>query len=117
MAEPVEILRTNNACTGTLTYLHRSNWVKHVEKRPELLAHLQSVKVVVEGPDFALQNEQGMVFKYRHGLGTGNLARLWLLVIEEPDGKGSHYVKTMYFTPEIKDEHILCLNRIPTGEL
>ena len=40
-------------------------------------------------------------------------AKLWLLVIEEEDLHGAHYVKSVYFTPEIKDDEVLCIRRIP----
>ena len=107
-----ELWRTNNSCTGTQSYLHRLNWIKHVEKRPELSDQLQSVQATVEDPDFALRSDRGVIFKYRLGFGTGNLVKLRLLVIEEPGQEGLHYVKTMYFTPTIKDEPVLCINRI-----
>jgi hypothetical protein len=109
----VELWRTDNSCTSTQSYLHDSNWISHTEKRPEIRGHLQDVKETVEDPDFAVRDEQGVVFKYRMGFGRGKTAKLWLLVIEEEDLHGAHYVKSVYFTPEIKDDEVLCIRRIP----
>ena len=106
------ILRTDNSCTGTQAYLHESNWNRHIEKRPELSDKLQAVRTTVEDPDFVLQNDRGIVFKYRQGLGTGKTSRLRLMVVEEPDDNGAHYIKTAYFTLDImEDASILCANR------
>ena len=115
MTEELEdaiVLRTDNPCTGTQVYLHSVNWNKHVEKHPELEGHLSSVRATVEDPDFALQNDEGVVFKYRQGLGTGKVARLRLMVIESPDADGAHYIKTAYFTPDIDDSSVLCVRRL-----
>ena len=106
------ILRTDNSCTGTEAYLHEVNWHKHVDKRPELSDKLQAVRATVEDPDFVLRDDEGTVFKYRQGLGTGKTAKLRLVVIEEPDDSGSHYIKTAYFTLDIVEAEPICVSRL-----
>ena len=46
------------------------------------------------------------------GYGTGKTAGLRLLVIEEADPQGAHYVKTVYFTREIIAGEVICLRRV-----
>lgn len=111
MAE--ELWRTDNPCTSTQSYLHDTNWGSHTLKRPEIIGRLREVRETVEDPDFALRDEQGVVFKYRMGFGQGKLAGLWLLVIEEADSQGDHYIKSVYFTSDIRDYEVLCIRRIP----
>ena len=108
----IELWRTDNPCTRTQSYLHESNWARHSLKRVELQGQLGAVRQTVEDPDFALRDDSGVVYKYRMGHGSGSLRRLWLLVIEEADLVESYYVKTAYFTPEVKDYSILCVRRI-----
>lgn len=107
-----ELWRTINSCTQSESYLHSSNWEKHVEKRPEIQDHLQSVRQTVEDPDFVLQNNVGVLFKYRRGFPTNVAARPWLVVIEQAGSDGAYFVKTMYFTNTIYAHATLCLTRI-----
>ena len=110
MAE--ELWRTDNPCTGSQSYLHNSNWNSHAEKRPEIQGRLLDVKATVEDPDFAVRDEQGVVYKYRTGFGTGRMTGLRLVVIEGSDAQGAHYVKSVYFTRDIRDGECLCLRRL-----
>ena len=107
-----ESWRTDNPCTGTESYLHESNWHSHAKRRPEIAACLKVARETVEDPDFAIQDEHGVVFKYRMGYGIGKTTGLHLLVIEEADTQGAHYVKTVYFTRDIIDGEVLCLRRV-----
>ena len=99
----VELWRTTNPSTQKQSYLHESNWESHAAKRVEIREHLQSVRQTVEDPDFALQDERGVIFKYRKGFGKGKFARLWLAVVEQADADDAHYVKTAYFTSHIME--------------
>ena len=108
----VELWRTYNPCTETQSYLHESNWTDHAAKRVELQGRLQDVRQTVEDPDFVLQDEAGAVYKYRKGVGVGHFRRLWLVVIEEADPEGAHYVKTAYFTRQIKEHRAICVERL-----
>lgn len=108
----VESWRVHNPCTGTESYLHESNWLTHVEKRPEIHGRLDAARETAADPDFAVRDEQGVVFKYRMGYGAGKTRGLPLLVIEEGDPHGAHYVKTVYFTRDIVDGEVLCLRRV-----
>ena len=108
----VELWRTMNPSTDTQSYLHESNWKKHAEKRAEIRAHLQSVRQTVEDPDFALQDDKGVLYKYKKGFGVGALTGLWLVVIEKADAEGSHFVKTMYFTSHVVEHPHIYVARI-----
>ena len=108
----VELWRTYNGCTETDSYLHQSNWDRHVVKHSEIEGCEEATKQTVEDPDFAIQGEDGVVFKYRMGFGSGRRRRLWLRVIEAPDGRGAHVVKTVYFTKEIVEGKALCIRRL-----
>ncbi len=96
----MESWRTHNPATGTASYLHESNWALHAAKRPEIRDHLFSVRETVSAPDFAVTRGP-TVYKYRGGYGHGKTKDLWLVVIEEPDPSGAHFVKTAYFTADV----------------
>ena len=99
----VELWRVLNPCSHTDSYLHDTNWDKHVEKRPELEGHLDSVRETVENPDFSIAVDETRIFKYRRGY----LRQLFLLAIEQRDPRdGTYFVKTAYFTDSI----------VPTGK-
>ena len=83
-----------------------------MDKRPEIRGLAEEVRETVEDPDFAIRGEGGVVFKYRKGYGHGKTEGLRLLIIEEADRRGAHYVKTVYFTPEIEDGEPLCIRRL-----
>ena len=108
----IEAWRTYNPCTGTESYLHKSNWDSHASKRPEILGRLGDAKETAEDPDFAIRNSKGVVFKYRKGYGMLKTAGLWLRLTEEEDSQGNYYVKTVYFTREIEEGEALCLRRV-----
>lgn len=108
----VEMWRTRNGCTETDAYLHRVNWERHVVKRSEIEGLQEAARQTVEDPDFAIQDAGGVVFKYRMGFGSGKRRHLWLRVIEAPDGRGAHVVKTVYFTREIVEGEALCIRRL-----
>ena len=108
----VEAWRTHDPCTQTDAYLHQTNWDKHASWRTEIQGHQDDARLTAEDPDFAIENDSGTVFKYRKGLGSGKTANLRLLVIEKADSQGSHFVKTVYFTPDIADGHLLCGPRL-----
>lgn len=49
----------------------------------------------MDDPDFVLQNNVGVLFKYRRGFPTDVAARPWLVVIEQAGADGAYFVKTM----------------------
>ena len=108
----VEAWRVDNPCTETESYLHESNWFSHVARRPEIQEHQLSARDTVNGPDFAIAVGEGVVFKYKLGYGSGKTEGLWLVVIEEADSQGAHYVKSMYFTRDIAEGVVLCLRNL-----
>ena len=108
----VEMWRTRDGCTETDSYLHKVNWERHVVKHSEIEGCEEAAKQTVEDPDFAIQDKDGVVFKYRMGFGSGKTWRSWLRVIEAPDGRGAHVVKTVYFTRQIAEGKTLCIRRL-----
>ena len=107
--------RTFNPATGTESYLDEGNWRRHLAKRPLLQSHLLSVKEVVSDPDFAFEDEEGIIYKYKFGLARGRAERLWLKVIEGPEPSGAHHVRTMYFTADLPEGYPFYLQDIPIG--
>ena len=110
---PNELWRTHNPSTETESYLHEANWVRHSLKRVELQGCLDDVLKTVEDPDFALRDEEEVVYKYRKGHSRGGKFRgCWLLVIEGLDSDGmAHHVKTMYFTRRIESHKVFYYQR------
>ena len=109
----VESWRTDNPCTGTESYLHESNWLKHVTKRPEIGECLDSARETAADPDFAVRDEHGVIFKYRMGYGSGKTAGCWLRVVEDADPDGAHYVKSVLFASRIMAGEMFCWRRSP----
>lgn len=102
----MESWRTHNPRTGTESYLLESTWEKHTARRPEIRNHLFAVEETVWQPDFTVTRRHAVttrhdVFTYRMGYGSGKTTGLWLVVIEEPDPRGEHRVKTVYFTADV----------------
>lgn len=109
----VESWRTDNPCTGTESYLHESNWLKHVAKRPEISQCLDDARETAADPDFAVRDEHDVIYKYRMGYGTGKTAGRWLRLVEEADGEGAHYVKSVLFTSRIRAGEVFCRREGP----
>ncbi len=101
-----ESWRTDNPVTEKESYLHESNWNKHVAKRPEIDGHLYSLRDTVSDPDVAIE-KKGAIHKYRMGYGSGKTRGMWLLAIERPDLYGAHCVRSMYFVPDFEEGTIL----------
>lgn len=109
----VESWRIHNPCTGAESYLHESNWLKHIAKRPEISGCLDGARETVADPDFAVRDEHGVIFKYWMGFGSGKTEGRWLRVVEEADREGAHYVKSVLFTSRITVGEIFCRRRSP----
>ena len=111
----VEAFRAHDSCTDRPAVLHQSNWDRHKAKRIELEGHLHHVRMTVEDPDFAVRRPDGAIDKYRKGFGEGKLRNTFLLVIEKPHDGGADPVVSMWFTPEVRDGDLICLQRLAMG--
>lgn len=108
----VEAWRTPNPHTGTESYLHRSNWLGHLGKHPELAGHLDATQATASDPDVVVEVNEA-IYKYKYGYGSQNTRNLWLLIIEQIGEDGRHFVKSAYFTRNLKAGYPIQIYRIP----
>lgn len=110
-----ELWRASNPHTGTECILHTSNWENHAERRSLIVGHEDSARQTAEDPDFALQDANGVLFKYRRGFLAGAHRALWLVVVEASDADGVCTVRTVYFSDRIRNYPVVYSRRPPIG--
>ncbi len=72
---------------------------------------MDHVRETIENPSIAVRMQDGAVYFYRLGYGTGNRVNCYLRVIVRYDALNEGAVRTMWFTPVIEEgEEYLCWN-------
>ena len=89
---------------GRPVRLTRRTLENHKDKRLEYASHIEQVKATIPDPDLVGEAKNGAVSLFRHGLGRGNLANLFLQVVVFYRGSPERgTVATHHFTGSLGD--------------
>jgi hypothetical protein len=101
------ILWTAKDCRGRTVFLHESNWLKHVARRPEIAGLEQEAKVAVEDPNVCVKEADHSINYWRLGL-IGKWPRAYLHVVARDDDAVTT-VRSVWIAMEIDPfEEFLC---------
>jgi hypothetical protein len=85
-------------CRGRTIVLEHSNWEKHKGKHPTVVAHHGDLALVLQDPDFMLEQADGQWHFYRRGILQGKEAHCYLKVIIEHFDATGWVLKTAFPT-------------------